>query len=159
MLTKELADKAGVTAETVRFYTRKGLIEAVKDPNNGYKVYSQNALARLRFITQARSIGFGLKQIEEIIEFSQQGSSPCPTVRSMLDDKIQETHRKIAEFQRHLEIMEEAKSTWASLPDTEPNGQSICCLIEAWSDKRNASFSEIEDKIKEKIEDIKGVSL
>ncbi|HDY7992843.1 TPA: MerR family transcriptional regulator [Vibrio vulnificus] len=68
MLTTEIARTVRVTAETVRYYTRKGLISATKDPSNGYKIYPPSAVDRLRFISHARSIGFSLSQIEEIIE-------------------------------------------------------------------------------------------
>lgn len=68
MLTTEIARAAGVTAETVRFYTRKGLLYAERDPNNGYKIYQQSAVNRLKFISHARAIGFSLSQIQEIID-------------------------------------------------------------------------------------------
>ncbi|CAH0525353.1 TPA: MerR family transcriptional regulator [Vibrio alginolyticus] len=145
MLTTEIARTVGVTAETVRFYTRKGLISATKDPSNGYKIYPPSAVDRLRFISHARSIGFSLSQIEEIIEYSQQGNSPCPKVRKMLSDKISETQQKIKEYQMHLAVMEETYSEWVDEPDMTPDGKAICCLIEDWSDK-HPSITSREEK-------------
>ncbi|MGX9417481.1 MerR family transcriptional regulator [Vibrio sp. RC27] len=135
MLTKEIARVVGVTAETVRFYTRRGLLSAEKDPNNGYKIYQPSAVDRLRFITHARKIGFSLNQIEEIIEYSQQGKTPCPKVRKMLSQKISETRQKILDYEKHLVLMEETYAEWENEPDMVPNGKAICCLIEGWSDK------------------------
>ncbi|WP_317918203.1 MerR family transcriptional regulator [Vibrio sp. MACH09] len=142
MLTTEIARSVGVTAETVRFYTRKGLLSAEKDPNNGYKVYQQSAVDRLRFITHARNIGFSLSQIEEIIEYSQQGKTPCPKVRQMLSDKISETKQKIQEYEKHLELMEETYAEWTNEPDMIPNGKAICCLIEDWSERQPLTESK-----------------
>lgn len=48
MLTTEVARLVGVTPETVRFYTRKKLLKASKNPTNGYKEYDQSAVERLR---------------------------------------------------------------------------------------------------------------
>ncbi|WP_038173723.1 MerR family transcriptional regulator [Vibrio pacinii] len=142
MLTSEIAKAAGVTAETVRFYTRKGLLSATKDPNNGYKIYPNSALDRLRFISHARNIGFSLGQIEEIIEYSQKGKTPCPTVRQMLCEKISETKQKIIEYQQHLELMEETYAEWELEPDMIPDGKAICCLIEDWSGKHSKTESQ-----------------
>ncbi|WP_434341354.1 MerR family transcriptional regulator [Motilimonas cestriensis] len=133
MLTNEIARAAGVTAETVRFYTRKGLLSATKDPSNGYKRYDQAALERLIFINHARNIGFSLQEIADIIEHSQREDSPCPKVRQMLSDKIADTKDKIAQLQRHLKLMETTFADWATKPDMAPNGQAICCLIANWS--------------------------
>jgi DNA-binding transcriptional MerR regulator len=142
MLTSEIARLVGVTPETVRFYTRKGLLTATKDPSNGYKIYKPSEVERLRFISHARNIGFSLGQIEEIIAFSQQGNSPCPKVRKMLSDKISEAKKKIEEYQRHLALMEETYAEWEHEPDMVPNGNAICCLIEDWSEKHQAKLPE-----------------
>jgi DNA-binding transcriptional MerR regulator len=146
MLTSELAKHVGVTAETVRFYTRKGLLSADVLTGNGYKSYDHTAVERLKFITQARNIGFSLKEIEEIINLSHDGNSPCPKVRQMLGDKIVETKQKIDEFKRHLVIMEETLSEWADEPDRVPDGKNVCCLIEEWSDRHGTLA--IEEKTK-----------
>ncbi|PWI34437.1 MerR family transcriptional regulator [Vibrio albus] len=146
MKTSELAKQVGVTAETVRFYTRKGLLTATRDPENDYKLYDKAALERLKFITQARAIGFSLKDIEDIIQFSEQGTSPCPKVRQMLGQKIQETEKKIEELQQHLIMMQETLSDWATEPDMVPDGKAICCLIEDWSDNHSKSPKETNNE-------------
>lgn len=146
-MTSELARRVGVTPETVRFYTRKGLLHATIRPDNGYKVYDRTALERLTFISHARSIGFSLKEVEEIIQFSQQGNSPCPKVRKMLGNKIDETEQKIEELHRHLTMMKNTFCDWSEKPDMIPDGKAICCLIEDWSNKHHAgSIEEIKNE-------------
>ncbi|NLQ16424.1 MerR family transcriptional regulator [Marinomonas sp. M1K-6] len=135
MRVNELAKKAHVTAETVRHYTRLGLIHAARDPNNGYQLYDKLALQRLTFIRQASELGFSLKQIEEIFQQSDSGDSPCPMVRDLLQKKVPETKLKIAQLEAHLLKMEEALATWEEMPDGTPNGHSICCLIEEWEEQ------------------------
>lgn len=135
MRVSELAKKAKVTPETVRHYTRLGLIHAQRDPNNDYQLYDTMGLQRLNFIRQASELGFSLKQIEEIFHQSDSGDSPCPLVRDLLQKKVPETKLKIAQLQAHLLKMEEALSAWDQMPDGTPNGHSICCLIEDWEEK------------------------
>lgn len=132
MKVSELANAADVTPETVRYYTREGLISATRNPSNGYQAYNEEALRRLRFIQQARTLGFSLKQIAEILEQSDSGDSPCPMVRDLLRQKVPETRRQIAELQSHLAKMEAALAAWDEMEDGVPNGHSICCLIEEW---------------------------
>ncbi|WP_111637132.1 MerR family transcriptional regulator [Marinomonas shanghaiensis] len=135
MRVSELARHANVTAETVRHYTRLGLIQAERDANNGYQIYDKLALQRLHFIRQASELGFSLKQIEEIFLQSDSGDSPCPMVRDLLQKKVPETKFKIAQLQAHLQKMEEALAAWEEMPNGNPNGHSICCLIEEWQEK------------------------
>lgn len=133
----ELAKAAGVTSETVRHYSRQGLLQAERDPGNGYQLFDGQALKRLKFIQQARTLGFSLKQVESIIAQAQHGDSPCPLVRDMLQKKVPETRAKIAQLQAHLETMEAALSAWEMMDDGMPNGHSICCLIEEWEDSND----------------------
>lgn len=132
----DLAKRANVTGETVRHYTRLGLIEAERDPNNGYQIYNEAALKRIQFIQQARTLGFSLKQIESIVEHADSGDSPCPMVRDLLQKKVPETKAKIAQLQAHLKTMEAALATWEDMPNGTPDGHSICCLIEEWEEEK-----------------------
>ena len=133
MLTSELANRVGVTPETVRFYTRKGLLQPTKHPENGYNVYDKTDLNHLKFISHAKAIGFSLKEIQEIMGFSLTDRSPCPKVREMLGNKILETEQKIESLNKHLTVMKNAFSDWTEKPDMVPNGEAFCCLIDEWS--------------------------
>ncbi|BFM48314.1 MerR family transcriptional regulator [Marinomonas sp. THO17] len=134
MRVSEIAKKALVSPDTVRYYTRLGLITAERHPDNQYQLYDNKALQRLKFIRQATELGFSLKQVENILQQSDNGDSPCPTVRDLLQQKVPQTKAKIAQLQAHLANMEAALATWESMPDGVPNGHSICCLIEDWQD-------------------------
>lgn len=134
MKVTELARSAGVTAETVRHYTRQGLLTPRRDPDNGYQLYDQRDLGRLRFIQRARTLGFSLKEIAEILDQADQGDSPCPLVRDLLAARLPRIHAQIRELQALAERMEHALEDWAQMPDGAPDGHSICRLIEHTSD-------------------------
>lgn len=78
MKVSELARQAGVTGETVRHYTREGLLHPRRHPDNGYQLYDRTDLERLRFIQRARTLGFGVAEIRDILDHADQGDSPCP---------------------------------------------------------------------------------
>jgi MerR family transcriptional regulator, Zn(II)-responsive regulator of zntA len=128
----ELARRAGVTAETVRHYTREGLLHPERQPANGYQHYDRADLERLRFIQRARILGFGVAEIRDILTQADQGDSPCPMVRDLLASRLPEIRARITELEALAERMEQALDTWAEMPDGTPDGHSLCRLIESF---------------------------
>lgn len=130
MQVKELADNAGVTAEAVRYYTRIGLLKPMRERSNRYRKYARNDLIRLKFIRRAKTLGFTLTEIQEILKASEKLQSPCPLVRGMITERIAENRRHMREAMDLQRRMEDATKRWVSMPDTIPAGDSICHLIE-----------------------------
>ncbi len=133
MKVRHLAKFANVTSETVRYYTREGLLHPTRDPNNGYKIYDDEQLKRLNFILQAKTIGFSLNDIKNIIGNAEKGKSPCPMVRDLLTEKIKETEEEIIALQNKLAIMKQTQQGWEDIADATPDGTSVCPLIESVS--------------------------
>lgn len=130
----ELAKRAGVSADTVRFYTRQGLLAPRRDPENGYQLYQQRDLQRLLFARKARQLGFSLKEVSEILAQADEHHSPCPLVRELFERKFAEVERQIQELTALRERMADAMSAWRAMPDSSPDGHTICRLIEHWND-------------------------
>ncbi len=131
MKVKELADDVGVTADTVRHYTRVGILKPARDPHNGYKRYGVQDRDRLQFATRARALGFTLDDIVEIIRHADRGNSPCPTVRKLIGERFVEIESRFKETQRLYRRMKNAMQAWEAQPDQVPDGKSICRLIES----------------------------
>ncbi len=137
MLTASvLAKKADVPVFTVRHYTKIGLLHPERMQRNGYKIYRQSDVTLLRFISNAKDLGFTLKEIAEILDKADHGESPCPIVREIIDRRIQETTQNIKKLQRLKRKMVRAKSEWEKMGDAEPNGHSVCHLIESFADEK-----------------------
>lgn len=132
MKVSDLARRAQVTAETVRHYVREGLLEFHRDPDNGYRVFGDRALAQLRFVRRARRLGFKLAEVRRIFALAETGDSPCPEVREIVDRRLRETRALVEELTALCGRMEHAVSAWAATPDRAPTGHSICHLIEEW---------------------------
>ncbi len=78
------AKNAGVGVETIRFYERKGLIEQPPKPlDNGFRVYPEETVQRVRFIRQAQEIGFSLREIEELLSLRADPIGPRRIDRSL----------------------------------------------------------------------------
>ncbi|MFN4021531.1 MAG: MerR family transcriptional regulator [Hydrogenophilus thermoluteolus] len=132
MRVSELAKKAGVTPETVRYYTRQGLLHPQRDPKNGYQRYGHADYRTLVFIRKARQLGFSLKEITQILREAEKGHSPCPLVRDLFERRFAEICQKIETLTRLRDRMAEAMDTWQRMPDGQPDGHTICRLIEHW---------------------------
>jgi DNA-binding transcriptional MerR regulator len=61
--TGELAKRAGVNIETLRFYERKGLLPEPPQRESGYREYPEESITRIRFIKRAQELGFSLDEI------------------------------------------------------------------------------------------------
>jgi len=61
------ANAAGVSIDTIRFYERQGLLAIPQRSFSGYRNYSEDALDRLRFIGDAKRLGFTLREIKELL--------------------------------------------------------------------------------------------
>jgi len=134
----DLANEAQVTADTVRHYVNLGLLNPKRDINNGYKLFSKNDISRVQFIRNAKSLGFSLKEITEIIAHSNDGSSPCPQVRDTLELHIEENRIRLLELNALQERMERALLQWRNMPDGIPDGTSVCHLIESMAEKKSS---------------------
>lgn len=132
MKVNELAKRGGVTAETVRHYARERLLAPQRHPDNGYQLFSDTDLERLRFIQRARKLGFSVAEIRDILTHADQGDSPCPLVRDLLASRLPQIRARIAELEALAERMEQAMESWQQMPDGSPDGHSVCRLIESF---------------------------
>lgn len=91
----ELANRAGVGVETIRFYEREGLIAEPKRRPSGYRQYPAEAVRRVRFIRHAKELGFTLKEISELLSLRVDPERTCADVRQRARTKIESIEGKI----------------------------------------------------------------
>ncbi len=125
----EVAATVGVTAQTIRFYERKGLLPPSQRTANGYRTYDEQTLTRLRFIRHGQDAGLTLLEITAIIDLRGTGASPCAHVSELLSTKLHEVQtrqRELAalEAELHTLVSRGARLDPADCTDTE-----ICHLI------------------------------
>jgi DNA-binding transcriptional MerR regulator len=91
----ELAAKAGVSADTLRHYERRGLIAAVERLPNGYRSYPPEALDRVLLIQRALSVGFSLDELARLLRARDRGQPPCREVRALAARKLEEVEQQL----------------------------------------------------------------
>lgn len=91
----KLATLADVSADTLRFYEREGLIAPSSKSAGGYRLYDEDAVVRLRFIKQARDCGFTLTEIQQLLLLRNQSEACCGDVRQRAIEKKLQLEAKI----------------------------------------------------------------
>ena len=134
MKVMEIAKAAGVKPDTVRFYTREGLLSPARNPDNNYQQFDAEDLRRLRFARKARQLGFSLPEIRSILNQADDHHSPCPLVREVFEQRLEEVEREIRELNQLRDRMKSALTAWQAMPDGTPDGHTICRLIEHWDE-------------------------
>ena len=141
MYVKQLAKLMGVTADTVRHYTRIGLLHPIRSEGNGYQEYTKQDQQRLKFIISSRQLGFSLKDIQHIIGESEQGNCPCPLTRKLITKRLEETEALFQETLKLRNRMHAALAQWDTSADGA-NASDVCSLIESFVDPINDSANK-----------------
>lgn len=106
----ELAEQAGVTQRTIRYYESMELIPPGEREGSGYHYYSEEMLARLRKIDQLKKLGLSLEEIRDVIDLyftDPSGIQPKQKVLAILRKHLAETNKKMGElskFQAELQF-------------------------------------------------------
>lgn len=101
MTIGELAKRAGVNVQTIRYYERVKLLPAThRWPGSGYRDFDDDALLRLRFIRSAKELGFTLEEIKELIDLRLLPGESCAEVKHLLNAKRQEIAERMTEMKR-----------------------------------------------------------
>ena len=119
----------------IRYYARIGLLHPTYPSRNGYKMFTDSDATRVRFVRQAQSLGYTLKEIAQISEESLRGKSPCPMVREIIKRRIKENQDKLDALVQLQARMEQALAQWSKMCDGVPDRTTVCHLIESVAQK------------------------
>ena len=95
MTRSELAKECGVNIESLRYYEKRRLINPPKRSEVGYRLYSREDAARIRFIQNAKRLGFTLNEIMELLKLRVKKNESCESVLSKTQTKLDEVEQKI----------------------------------------------------------------
>lgn len=99
MLIGELAQKTGLSRDTIRFYEKIGLIApSQRNGGNGYKEYDETIVERLTLITQAKALGFTLNEIKQEVTAWQDGQLSQEEKIQLFEQKIEQINTKIQQL-------------------------------------------------------------
>ncbi len=94
----KLAERSGITPDTLRYYEKMGLIKATSRSNAGYRIYGEDAEKILQFIKGAKTLNFTLDEIRQLLTLNRSDKATCAEVLSHTIGKISEAEQKICEL-------------------------------------------------------------
>ena len=128
----DLAQKLGLNVRTLRFYESIGLLAKPARSAGGYRLYTLSDEARLRFVQQAKRVGFTLEEIQEIIRLGRHGRA-CDYVRDTLSRHRETLDAKLKELQRVRAELAALDAEWQEPGRSCASDGRLCTLIAEWS--------------------------
>jgi MerR family transcriptional regulator, copper efflux regulator len=126
----ELARLSGKTVRALHLYEERGLLEPIERSKGGYRLYAEDALVRVRWISKLQEMGFSLTDIQNMLrQWEESGSAPNAMLRvgDLLKVKLQETREQIT---RLLALENELQSSIEYLdicPTCSPKQELTAC--------------------------------
>jgi DNA-binding transcriptional MerR regulator len=105
----ELAERSGLSVDTIRFYEKRGLLgpQQVQRSTNGYRSYDDEAAARLKLVKQAQAAGFALGEIGELLGLWDNAQLDDERIVATLRAKRAQVAHKIAELEQIQRYLDE----------------------------------------------------
>src|SRR5256886_5913188 len=130
----ELAKRAHVTVQTVRFYERLKLLPDPQRKDSGYRIYSEPDLKRLLFVRQAKSLGFSLDEIRDILRMRERGHCPCGEVITIAERHLRAVEQQLHNLSKFRDGLSRAVKQWKKSCSQTLSADAICALIERMLD-------------------------
>jgi DNA-binding transcriptional MerR regulator len=129
MQIKELSEITGVPAKSIRYYEEVGVLPSPKRLPNGYRVYDESDVARLKLVGGARRLDLSLDDVTEIIAMRDRREAPCRTVLELMREKADEIAARIAELQRLESELRELHTLGLTFPTDDVDGKNCVCHL------------------------------
>src|ERR687887_1479914 len=112
----EVAEEAGVTVDTLRYYERLGVLPRARRTSGGLRQYGEDVLKQVRFIHEAQALGLTLSDVRRLVgDQGRVGRDRCRKVRDLLSARLKDVDAKLAQLrsfrqtlQSHLQACEDA---------------------------------------------------
>jgi MerR family mercuric resistance operon transcriptional regulator len=115
----QVARRADVGVETVRFYERQGLVPEPPRSASGYRQYPEETIARLHFIQRAKELGFSLREVEELISLRFESSACASDVKNKAEEKVRDIDDRIRDLQRMRKSLSQLAAACTGRGSTE----------------------------------------
>lgn len=129
-----LAKQAGVHVETIRYYQRRGLLDAPARPAGGIRRYGTQTAARIAFIKRAQDIGFSLDEIKDLLKLER--TPGCRDARDIAARKLGMVEVRIADLERVRGVLATLISA------CNAGGERSCPIIDSLAQSRAGEGTE-----------------
>lgn len=124
----DLEKQSGISAHTLRYYEKAGLLKPSQRGENNYRHYSQDDLISAKFIKRSKACGFSLAETASLLAIKTDKSHHvCAEAKSI-------THSKIKEIEEQIQRLQQMKETLIQLEKYCCGGQEsaeFCSIISA----------------------------
>jgi Cu(I)-responsive transcriptional regulator len=107
MNISQAATASGVSAKMIRHYETIGLVQKPRRTSANYRTYSESDVHVLRFVRAARDLGFGIREIGELLDLWRDRRRPSRKVKALVTEHLRELERRIAELQAMKTTLEQ----------------------------------------------------
>lgn len=122
----QVAQQAGVNAQTLRYYERRGLLPNPPRTVGGYCSYGPEAVRRVRFVKRAQELGFNLAEIDVLLHLADGGPESCEAARQLAQHKVVDLDAKIASLQAMRASVSRVIATCG-----RPPAERVCPLLDS----------------------------
>jgi MerR family transcriptional regulator, mercuric resistance operon regulatory protein len=126
MRTSEVAERAGVNTQTLRYYERRGLVASPPRSSSGYRDYPASAVGLLRFIKRVQQLGFSLDEAADLVQLAGGGPRACESARALATARMREIDGRLADLNR----MRDSLAGLVATCDL-PRADRTCSLLDA----------------------------
>ena|SRR5215472_4514445 len=111
MQSSQVAARAGVNVQTLRYYERRGLLPEPVRLESGYRSYGDDAVRTVQFVKRAQQLGFSLEEIDSLLELAAGGPDSCDVAQEIAAEKIAQLERKIADLTAMRDSLQQLADT------------------------------------------------
>lgn len=122
----EVAAKAGVNQQTLRYYERRGILAEPDRTPAGYRQYEPETVDRVRFIKRAQELGFTLDEIQELLELRIEHGAACGAIEARARENLARVNDKVRQLIRLQEVLTDLVESCQRRQRTEE-----CPILEA----------------------------
>jgi DNA-binding transcriptional MerR regulator len=102
----EVAAQTGLTAHTLRYYERAGLLLPIERAPSGHRRYSDKDVKAIQFLTRLRAAGMPVADIQQYVELAQQGDATVQARLDLLEQHRASVEHQLEQLQQHLQVIQ-----------------------------------------------------
>jgi len=103
----EVASRAKVNKETVRYYEKRGLITKPDRRRSGYRIFTKEHIDQIKFIKRSQQLGFTLNEIDELLDLRLNKNETCEKVRQKASEKLKDINQKIDDLTSMSQVLKQ----------------------------------------------------
>lgn len=132
LTVSQVARRSGTAVDTIRYYTRIGLLPEPPRSDAGYRLFAPEIVDRVAFIKRAQRLGLRLDAIHQLLRVRDEGGCPCGSTQQMLEHRLEDLDQELAAL---TELRQDIAGLLDDLPQ-EAGGEGWSCPTQLFTLQR-----------------------